>query len=277
MRADPTRAATPPAPAHTQGASEPELQRLRREVERIWWFHTMDLGHGIVTPGYDPTPRKLSRLHLPESLAGKSVLDIGAWDGFFSFEAERRGAARVLATDSYVWQGRGKWGSKAGFELARQALHSRVEDMEIDVMELSPERVGTFDVVLMLGVLYHMRHPLLALERAASVTREMLIVETATDLMWMPRPAAAFYPADELGLADPNNWWAPNLPGLVGLLRDVGFAEVEIASSYGLASRAYRALRERLRGRGFLSSLAQGRAVAHARRVPRPTAADTTS
>jgi tRNA (mo5U34)-methyltransferase len=259
---------TPPAPARAADLPAAEVERLRREADRIWWFHTMDLGHGIVTPGYDPTPRKLARLRLPESLAGKSVLDIGAWDGFFSFEAERRGASRVLATDSYVWQGRGKWGSKAGFELARQALGSRVEDMEIDVMELAPERVGMFDVVLLLGVLYHMRHPLLALERAASVTRELLIVETATDLMWMPRPAAAFYPADELGLADPGNWWAPNLPGLVGMLRAVGFAQVEVASSYGLASRLYRATRERLRGRGFLTSLAQGRAVAHARRIP---------
>jgi tRNA (mo5U34)-methyltransferase len=146
--------------------------------------------------------------------------------------------------------------------------------MEIDVMELSPERVGTFDVVLLLGVLYHMRHPLLALERAASVTRELLIVETATDLMWLPRPAAAFYPTDELGLADPGNWWAPNIAGLVGLLRAAGFAEVEVASSYGLPARAYRALRERLRGRGFLTSLAQGRAVAHARRIPSRIAAE---
>ena len=70
----------------------------------------------------------------------------------------------------YSWHGAG-WGTKAGFTLAREALGSRVEDIDIDVMDLSPERVGTFDVVLFLGVLYHLRHPFLALERVASVTR----------------------------------------------------------------------------------------------------------
>ena len=127
--------------------------------------------------GIDDTPLRLARLDLPSSLAGRTVLDIGAWDGFFSFEAERRGAARVVAADYYAWHGIG-WGThqgKAGFTLARECLGSRVEDLDIDVMDLSPERVGTFDVVLFLGVLYHLRHPLLALERIASVTRELLI------------------------------------------------------------------------------------------------------
>ena len=129
------------------------------------------------------------------------MLDIGAWDGFFSFEAERRGAARVVAADYYAWHGIG-WGThqgKAGFTLARECLASRVEDLDIDVMDLSPERVGTFDVVLFLGVLYHLRHPLLALERIASVTRELLIVETAVDMVGVRRPAVAFYPERELG------------------------------------------------------------------------------
>jgi len=79
-----------------------DIEALRREVASIKWYHNIDLGHGIVTPGIDNTPKKLGRLHFPERLDGKTVLDIGAWDGFFSFEAERRGAARVLATDSYV-------------------------------------------------------------------------------------------------------------------------------------------------------------------------------
>ena len=80
-------------------------EELRKQVEAIRWFHRIDLGHGVVTPGLDDTPAKLARLKLPESFAGKSVLDIGAWDGFFSFEAERRGASRVLAVDSFCWTG----------------------------------------------------------------------------------------------------------------------------------------------------------------------------
>ena len=76
--------------------------------------------NGVVTKGVDNTAFRLARHRLPGSLAGQSVLDIGAWDGFFSFEAERRGASRVVAADHYSWHGRG-WGSKAGFELARTA------------------------------------------------------------------------------------------------------------------------------------------------------------
>src|SRR5437867_4359285 len=194
-------------------------ETLRKEVAQVRWMHRIDLGCGIITPGDDNSPRKLKRLGLPESLAGKTVLDVGAWDGFFSFEAERRGASRVVASDFYSWHGVG-WGTnagKAGFELARAALGSRVEDVDIDVMELSPERVGTFDVVLFLGVLYHMRHPLLALERVASVTRRLLILETVVDMIGFRRPAMAFYPERELN-NDPTNWWGPNVLAVQGML-----------------------------------------------------------
>lgn len=126
---------------------------LKSAVAQIRWFHTIDLGDGIVTPGMGGNLVTLGRLGLPARLDGMSVLDVGAWDGFFSFEAERRGARRVLATDRFRWDGQGGWGSKEGFELARQALGSRVEDKRIDVLDLSPETVGVFEVVLFLGVL----------------------------------------------------------------------------------------------------------------------------
>ena len=167
---------------------------LASKAEAIRWYHTIDLGGGVVTRGIDDSPSVSRGSTLPASLAGLTVLDIGAWDGFFSFEAERRGAARVVAADYFSWHG-GGWGSKAGFELARQTLGSKVEDVDIDVMDLSPERVGQFDVVFFLGVLYHLRHPLLALERVASVTRKLLILETVVDMVGIGRPALAFYPA----------------------------------------------------------------------------------
>jgi SAM-dependent methyltransferase len=143
---------------------------LQSRVSAIRWYHTIDLGGGVVTRGVDDSPMRLARARLPESLHGLTVLDIGAWDGFFSFECERRGAARVVAADHFSWHGSG-WGTKAGFLLAREALGSRVEDLDIDVMDLTPERVGTFDVVLFLGVLYHLRHPFLALEQVVRDAR----------------------------------------------------------------------------------------------------------
>ncbi len=153
---------------------------LKTEVAKINWFHTIDLGNGVATPGVIEPNWTLNRLGIPEQLKGITVLDIGAWDGFYSFEAERRAAERVLATDSFSWDGPG-WGTKAGFELARKTLNSRVEDLQIEVLDLSPEKVGVFDLVLFLGVLYHMRHPLLALERVFSVTKNHLILETVVD------------------------------------------------------------------------------------------------
>lgn len=237
---------------------------LQARVAALRWYHSIDLGHGIVTPGVDDTPYRLARLDLPSSLTGKSVLDIGAWDGFFSFEAERRGAGRVVASDYYSWHGAG-WGTKAGFELARRALGSRVEDADVDVMDLSPERVGMFDVVLFLGVLYHLRHPLLALERIFSVTRELLIVETVVDMVGIRRPAAAFYPQRELN-SDPTNWWGLNAPAVHGLLRTAGFSGVRtITPQRSAIYRGARAAYHRLRGRNTLrAALRQDRAVFHA-------------
>jgi len=241
-------------------------ESLQARVDAIRWYHTIDLGSGVVTRGIDDSAFRLPRLDLPASLAGMSVLDIGAWDGFFSFEAERRGAARVVSADYYSWHG-GGWGSKAGFELARRALGSRVEDIDIDVMDLSPERVGTFDVVFFFGVLYHVRHPLLALERVASVTRKLLIVETVVDMIGIGRPAVAFYPSRELN-NDPTNWWAPNLPALHGMMRDVGFDEVRtVTEPPGLARRAARAVVHRMRGVNTMrGAFRQDRAVVHASR-----------
>ena len=239
---------------------------LQSRVDAIRWYHTIDLGGGVVTRGVDDSPLRLTRVQLPQSLHGKSVLDIGAWDGFFSFECERRGAARVVAADHFSWHGRG-WGTKAGFALAREALSSRVEDIDIDVMDLGPERVGTFDVVLFLGVLYHLRHPFLALERVASVTRDYLIVETVVDLVGFARPAMAFYPGRELN-HDPTNWWGPNIPAVVGMLENLGFAEVTVPTNPpGAIYRAARAVYHRVRGKNTVAeAFRQDRAVFHARR-----------
>jgi tRNA (mo5U34)-methyltransferase len=215
-------------PCAGQPGSLMTRDELEQKVAAIRWFHRIDLGQGIVTPGLDDTAAKLQRVRLPEDLTGKSVLDIGAWDGFFSFEAERRGASRVVSVDSFCWSGNG-WGNKAGYELARRALNSKAEDREMEVLDLAPDIIGEFDVVLFMGVLYHMRHPLLALEKVSSVTKSMLILETKVDLLSLGAPAMAFYLGDELN-QDPTNWWAPNLPGLCDMLRAVGFRRIEIVA-----------------------------------------------
>jgi tRNA (mo5U34)-methyltransferase len=241
-----------------------ETESLQDEIAKVNWYHSIPLGDGIVTPGLDDSSLRLPKIALPADLTGKTVLDVGAWDGFFSFEAERRGAERVLATDSFCWGG-GGWGTKDGFELARRALGSKVEDREIDVLELAPETVGAFDVVLMLGILYHMKHPMLALERVRSVTRERLIMSTFVDLTWWPRPAVAFYEGSEAN-EDPTNWWGPNPAAVVGMLRAAGFERVEIVDR---PTPLPRRLAARVRARTGMgppstTTLWQGAVVCHA-------------
>lgn len=202
-----------------------DVEAVRAAIANVNWYHRIDLGDGIVTPGVDDSDSRMAPLELPDDVSGRSVLDIGAWDGVFSFEMERRGADRVLATDSFCWGGEG-WGTQEGFLTARRVLGSRVEDLEIDVMDLSPARVGTFDLVLFVGVLYHLRHPLLALERVASVTGEQLILDTHTAMTDEHEPVMRFYPGTELN-DDPTNWWGPNPPAVEAMLRDVGFRRIE--------------------------------------------------
>jgi tRNA (mo5U34)-methyltransferase len=232
----------------------------------IEWFHQISLPEGV-TPGTDESAYKLQCLRFPNRLDGKTVLDIGAWDGYFSSEAERRGAARVLATDSFVWDR----GQKHGFDYARRALGSRVEDQNIDCTELSPESLGgTFDITLFLGVLYHLRHPLAVLERVRSVTNEMCIVETFTDLRHLRQPAIAFYETTEAN-NDPTNWFGPNAAAAAALLRAAGFSRVERltpprrANPRELAGKAVTVARQARAGRRpILAPFRQGRAYFHA-------------
>jgi tRNA (mo5U34)-methyltransferase len=234
-------------------------------INKIKWFHTIDLGNGFVTPGVDRTKAKLKKLRFPQSLSGKTFLDIGAWDGFFSFEAERRGAARVLAVDEFVWAGKA-WGSKAGFETAKKILNSQVEDRLISVYDISPATIGQFDVVLFSGVLYHLEHPYLALLNVASVTKELLILETHTDLEWTRRPAIAFYPGGELR-GDQTNWCGPNTLAVKAMLSCCGFSDIRVVYKDSVLWRVLRAGKLLWQhGSNPLVVLQQRRIVIHARK-----------
>ncbi len=238
---------------------------LKREIAKIKWWHTIDLGNGLITPGRVDPRGRWKELGISENLQGMTVLDIGAWDGFFSFEVERHGAKRVLATDSFCWGGQG-WGTKTGFELARKALDSKVDDMEIDVLDISPDKIGIFDLVLFLGVFYHMRYPLLALERVFSVTKNQLVLKTHVDMLSTKRPAMRFYPGTELA-NDPTNWWGPNPAAVVAMLKTVGFKKVRIVSQYpSLFYRIAKAIRNKIKNNRvpFFQAIQQDAMVFHA-------------
>ena len=201
---------------------------IRARIKGLHWTHSIDLGHGIVTPGLWP-PIDIVAAGCPSDLRGQRVLDLCAADGGCAFQAERLGADYVLATDSYLW-GDAPGTSKAAFDTAREILGSKVDSKHLQVLDHAPETVGgTYDMVLFLGVLYHMRHPLLALERLYSVTGNRAIVESHVDMLDDQRPAMAFYPGDELN-GDPSNWWGPNVKALEAMFKVAGFRKVQLVT-----------------------------------------------
>ena len=212
---------------------------LRSRIAEYQWFHSIDLGGGVVTPGGKSLAicnAEASLIFDRVDLTGCSVLDIGAWSGVFSFEAKRRGAARVLATDSYCWS-HPHFRGRETFEIARSALGLEVDAREIDVADLSAEAVGEFDIVLYLGVFYHRYDAIEALAKAARLAKRALIVETHLDLREVEVPAMVFFPGSELA-NDSTNWWGPNEHCMKALLLGHGFAEVEISAHPAGHSRA---------------------------------------
>ena len=248
---------------HANGVPDGGERKLSREqiieeMNRIQWWHRIPLGDGIVTPGMvhhgeDHEDYASERFGLPLNLKGKTVLDVGAWDGYFSFEAERRGASSVLAADISIrspdevldrYGSAGNWGANKGFLFARKALRSKVEYINASIYEVGDvlKKMGTlyppvFDYVFFFGVLYHLREPLLALEKLAAITGEVALIETAC--MEGEGTAMEFRPGHD---NDPSNYWYPSYGCLRAMLLNSGFRSVEKIADIGLriTVRAYK-------------------------------------
>lgn len=230
-------------PAQAPPPSGLDAATINALIARVpYWFHYIELGHGIVTPGHQggegrpwATRAVLDNLHLPADMTGKGVLDIGAYDGYFTFACEARGAHPILAIDNHYRlerEGKHLETGSLGFEVAHEILASRAEYKAMDVLDVSPKELGMFDIVLFLGVLYHLRHPLLALEKIAAVTKEMMILETHTDTSFGERSVAAFYGGEELN-NDPTNWWGPTPACAEAMVRAAGFPKVTRVAQFG--------------------------------------------
>lgn len=199
--------------------------------QEISWFHSFALQGHLPIEGIRPLPvlRAEADLILPTDLSNQSVLDVGAWDGYFSFEAEKRGARDVLATDHFCWSGEG-WGTKDGFDYVHGVLNSAVRTHDVDVPNLDPKLLGKFDLVLLLGVLYHVKDPYRCLEAAAAMCLDHIVIETVTAMAHEPTPVMRLFRPKELA-DDPTNFWAPNIPALEVMLGSMGFSRIEATLS----------------------------------------------
>lgn len=212
-------------------------QTLQAQVSEVpQWYHTLDLAPGVTTPGWFDLRQVVDDLPFPDDLSGRRCLDIGTFDGFWAFEMEKRGASEVVAVDlldpaEWDWpsgsdeavveaigtrKARGR-----GFDVARAALGSSVERLEVSVYDLDPADIGTFDFVYIGSLLLHLRDPVLGLERARRVCRGDALVVDAIDGM-----LSTLFPRRPLAGLDGRGrpwWWKPNVAGLRRMVEAAGF------------------------------------------------------
>ncbi len=227
--ADPSGAAERPA---TRAPDAPRSALARDEAialtarEDLRWYQRFELAPGVFTPGTSDVALLLELAGIPDRLDGATVLDLAARNGGAAFECERRGARRVVAVDAADEN----W---FGFAALRDALGSRVEHVQASMYEV-PELLGEqFDVVLFWGLLYQLRHPLLALDSVRRVSRGVVSIETAIcDYELQDRrdlPLARFFRGDELA-GDTSNWFAPNLAAVTDWCCSCGLEPTAVRS-----------------------------------------------
>jgi len=206
---------------------------IRHQVDaERYWFQKIEVLPGLFSSGWsDPAVEKLPYFGLPEDLTGKRVLDIGCAEGFFSFEAEKRGAREVIGIDSFP-------DSIRRFNITKAARQSNASAYLMNVYDLEPKRLGTFDVVLFYGVFYHLKHPQYALERIRSICTGDLLFQTHMfdEPAVKGTPWARFYPhgmmsGNDKELFDPTVFWIFNSACCLAMLDHVGFIDMKIVST----------------------------------------------
>ena len=198
-------------------------------MSELKYWHSIQLPNGEVTPGIKTLDGLQSEENVVFNLIdvrGKSVLDVGAWDGYFSFAAERRGARFVMASDWHCWVGP-IWGDKACFDYAKKALNSKVEEWVCKAEEL-PENGPKFDKVLLLGVTYHVKNPIDLIKRCVNLANEHVIIETEYMNDGNIDPILKLIPDSSLN-NDDTNWNIPNLEGVKVMMEMAGLTDVVLA------------------------------------------------
>jgi tRNA (mo5U34)-methyltransferase len=224
---------------------------IRQHMQQYSWYHTVDLGQGVVTPGQYDHRNLLHHYGIPDDLTGKTVLDVGPAQGFFAFEFETRGAKRVVTAELPRWSDHdGSAELKETFQagnvdaanedylhnalaFAIQARQSKVEQLFFSIYDLRPETIGEFDIVFCASLLIHLTDPLRALYALRSVTKDCAIIATVIDPARFGRgqPRAFFH-----GTPRGQAFWAPNMTCLERWALAAGFKRVERVSTFMLSS-----------------------------------------
>ncbi len=228
------------------------------EVARFNWYHTLELGDGVVTPGMFDHRGATHRYLIPEDLSGLRCLDVGTMDGFWAFEMERRGAAEVVAVDipdpeALDWPTSLRTTVKTldetkrgRFELAHRCLGSAVKTESRSVYDIDTD-LGQFDLVFCGDLFVHLKDPVTAAERLRAVCRGNAVVANPIKRFRFARGRALA----ELDGIEHFQWWVTNLEGLRRLLLAAGFARVDAGEAFELPATGggpWRGLRGVVRG-----------------------------
>ena len=184
---------------------------------RAWWYHTFEIFPGVVTPGvYEPSGM-LAQLGLPNDLRGQRILEIGPADGYFTKQLAMRGgqvtAYDYAAKDHY------------GFAVMEELHGTPFEFVQGTIYEIDRFNFAPFDIVLCMGVLYHLPDMIRAVHLLRKICKTQLIVETVVGLDLGDEPTARYFPAASFN-NDFTNFWAPNMACVQAMLTDVGFEVV---------------------------------------------------
>lgn len=201
------------------------------QMNRIAWWHRIPIGltsdgeviftPGEVVHGKDGSDYAGVRFGIPSNLKGKSVLDIGAWDGYFSFECERRGASRVTAADTSEENG-GHWGgATTGFNFAKNMLSSRATFKAVDIQQVDTFPTYKYDLVLCFGVLYHLENPITGIKNALGAVNAggSIIFESAGAADSQSHVLESAYNRH----GDPTNIYYPSYGFMIDILTRNGF------------------------------------------------------
>ena len=193
---------------------------LEKRLSQYSFYHTIELTKNVKTKGiaeYRPTQEPVLRIFEKTDFHGKRVLDVGCRDGMYSFEAERRGAASVLAIDNCI--------SRGAIEVLIPHLGSKVEMRERNLLELTPQADGKFDIIIFAGVLYHLRYPFWSLKVLGDLLSEdgEMIIETAV-MLNDPAVPLLYCPTEEASPYEPTSVTFFNLRGLRDTLASLGLS-----------------------------------------------------
>jgi tRNA (mo5U34)-methyltransferase len=199
------------------------------------WYHTLELGDGVVTDGWFDLRSYVHHYGLPERLDGVRALEVGTWDGFWAFELERRGA-EVVALDldderDLDWPPRRRPARYSeeprgtGFALAKELLGSRVERVNCSIYHAVPEELGTFDFVFCGSVIMHLRDQLLALERIANLCTGTFVSAEEYDRRagLVPFPVSRYHADRDSAVV----FWLPSAKTWKRMMWTAGFDHVE--------------------------------------------------